>query len=177
MCFSFIWLDPAKLLHSLHVCVHVCTLACVVFSHNCSMLTTLSTAGFKAQLKPEQTLWFKYTGSFSNTVNLNRFHELNLLPGIYVGSTWRCSLPWGRTGHDAPPYKWSPGSPEPQCSCCRSSACLRSGPLWSPTGLNDWWCLDILQRIKQTRIMKMLFSFFLTKIKTIKPWYHKSTRF
>lgn len=92
-----------------------------------------------------------------------------------VGSTYRrCSLPWGRTGHDAPPYKWSPGSPELRCSCCKSSACLHSGPLWNPTGLNDWWCLDILQGNKQISVIKVVF--FVFWITTVKPWCHMSSQ-
>lgn len=54
-------------------------------------------------------------------------------------------LPWGRTGHGAPPCRWPLGSPGPQCSCCRSSPCSGSGPFWNPEGLNGWWCLGILQ--------------------------------
>lgn len=59
-------------------------------------------------------------------------------------------LPLGRTGHGAPPCRWSPGSPGPQCSCCKSSPCWRSGRLWCPEGLNGWWCPGILQRKKHT---------------------------
>lgn len=58
---------------------------------------------------------------------------------------WAQSLPGGRTGHGVPPCRWPPGSPGPLCSCCRSSPCSGSGPLWNPGGLNGCWCLGILQ--------------------------------
>lgn len=145
--------DPAELLHSLRAHVSVCTWACVVSPYICPALTTLSTAGFKAQRH-------KHALSSVNTdcpLNLTVFHGAGHLSSCRNRTCRRCSVPWGRTGHDAPPYKWSPGSPELQCSCCKSSACLRSGPLWSPTGLNDWWCLDILRGNKQISVMKVLF--------------------
>lgn len=175
-CLSII-VGPAELLHLLRVHVCICTWACVVFPYISPVFTTLSTAGFKAQLKPER---HKHVLSFVNTdcpLNLNMFHgggqSSSCENRTFVGSACRrCSLPWGRTGCDAPPYKWFPGSPELQCSCCKSSACLHSGRLWSPAGLNDWWCLDILQGNKQ------ISGFFppllcLAKIKTSKC--HKSS--
>lgn len=63
------------------------------------------------------------------------------------------SLPWGRTSLGAPPYTWSPDSPRPQCSCCRSSPCSGSGPLWSQEGLTGWWCLGILKE-KETSFLR-----------------------
>lgn len=54
-------------------------------------------------------------------------------------------LPWGRTGHGAPPCKWSPGFPGPHCSCCTSSPCSDNGPLRMPEGSNDCWSLGMLQ--------------------------------
>lgn len=71
------------------------------------------------------------------------------------------SLPWGRTGHGAPPCRWSPGSLGPQCSCCRSSPCSGSGLLWCPGGLNGWWCLGILQGNKPTTTKKKTIGEFL----------------
>lgn len=162
------WTLQNSCIRCVHLYVWVHTWACVVFPYICP---TLSTAGFKAQLKPEHR---KHIGSFVNTdclLNLNMCHGAgqssscksrtfsHLFLYEFVYALWRRSLPWGRTGHDAPPCTWSLGSPELQYSCCKSSACLHSGPLWSPTGSNDWWCLDILQENEQTSVMKIR-SFF-----------------